>query len=479
MRATIGGAWAESDSRETPADRLARHEGMARSRGLMRPVLLALATLALVPAAAAADDGGAPVDRPGPALSVPADKLAASLECNGALEHATRDPVLLVPGTGATAKDNYSWNYEPALDAQHIPWCAVTFPSSGNNDIQVNGEYTVNAIRVLHARSGRRIAIIGHSQGGMVPRWAMRFWPDTRPMVEDLVGIAASNHGSSVAQNMCSLRGSCTPADWQQSTNSNFLRALNAPYETFGGTDYTVISSHTDEEVQPDGAAELHTGAGAITNVHVQDICPADTTEHLGLGTYDAVAYALAMDAIDHAGPAVPDRVSRGVCSTPFMPGVNPLTFPTDAAQAAYDVETSDAQSLTAEPPLACYTTAAGCPGQRGRAGSGTTRARAVPPGRCRLVFHVHPRRGARVTRAVVRLPGGRTKIVRGRRLRAISVLGPLHGPLRITTTASDGWRRTSVRRMRGCRSDPPRTRGSRAPARAGADAAATGTVPG
>ncbi len=88
-----------------------------------------------------------------------------------------------VPGTGATPKDNFSWNYEPALSARHIPWCAVSLPDAGNNDIQVAGQYLVYSIRTMYARAGRPIGIIGHSQGGMAPRWALRFWPDTLPMV--------------------------------------------------------------------------------------------------------------------------------------------------------------------------------------------------------------------------------------------------------------------------------------------------------
>jgi len=37
-----------------------------------------------------------PVDRPGPALSVPADQLAASLRCTAGVSNATRTPILLL-----------------------------------------------------------------------------------------------------------------------------------------------------------------------------------------------------------------------------------------------------------------------------------------------------------------------------------------------------------------------------------------------
>ncbi len=34
--------------------------------------------------------------------------------------------------------------------------------------------------------------MVTHSQGGMIGRWATRFWPDTRQMVDDIVGLAPS-----------------------------------------------------------------------------------------------------------------------------------------------------------------------------------------------------------------------------------------------------------------------------------------------
>ena len=82
------------------------------------------------------------------------------------------------------------------------------------------------------------------------------------------------------------------------------------------------------------------------------------------LGTADPVAYALAIDAMDHPGPADPSRIPSSVCTQLFMPGVNPVTFATDFASAAAVVSTTLATypHVPAEPPLACYVTAS-CPG--------------------------------------------------------------------------------------------------------------------
>src|SRR4051794_37197635 len=329
----------------------------------------AISTLAALLALAAPASAGPPVDKPGPPLSVARATLDASLQCTGTIGPGGPTPVLLVPGTGEDP-DFYDWNYMPALTKLGIPWCAVTFPSHATADIQVNGEYVVNAIRTMHARAGRRISLIGHSQGGMVPRWALRFWPDTREMVDDLVGLAPSNHGTITAEPSCAT--ACNVASWQQKDGSHFLAALNDPQETFAGISYTVAYSHTDEVVTPNadektGSSALRTGDGRISNVAIQDICPADTSEHLQLGSYDAVGYALAIDALTHDGPADPKRIDPAVCAQPAQPGVDPVTGPGDAA-AAYakvlDQFGTGSPNVSAEPPLACYATGDGtCPG--------------------------------------------------------------------------------------------------------------------
>jgi predicted esterase len=325
-------------------------------RALLSGVLLAVLC---APATAGAADY-APVDRPGPALTVPQADLNASLECSPGVDHASRAPVLLLHGTGSNPKDNWSWTYEPAFDKIGVPWCALTSPDHANGDIQVNGEYVVNAIRTMYARAGRKIAVVGHSQGGMVPRWALRFWPDTRGMIDDVIGFAATNHGTTQAKLTCNP--TCSASTWQQRDDSNFIKALNSFQESFPGISYTEIYTHTDEIVTPNndsnGSSSIHGGGGQITNVATQDICPLDLNEHLAIGTVDPVAYALAIDALDHTGPADPSRISPLTCLQALQPGVDPVTFPINAAQALINLETSPETKIPAEPELRCYTLA-------------------------------------------------------------------------------------------------------------------------
>ncbi|TDT82137.1 triacylglycerol esterase/lipase EstA (alpha/beta hydrolase family) [Arthrobacter sp. AG258] len=292
----------------------------------------ALALSSISPAVAADQTGPAyaPVDQPGPALSVPQNLLADSLQCTANTSSATRNVVLLIPGTTLTPQSNFNGNWFPALDKLNWPYCSVTLPDSAMNDIQVSAEYIVNAIRQVRATSGRKVDLLGFSQGGLAPRFAMRFWPDTRDMVDDYVALGATNHGSMTVDGMC-VPG-CAPALQQQRLNSAFTQATNSYQETFAGISYTDIYSHTDQFVTPNlddsGTTSLHGGGASITNVALQDVCPLNAADHLATGTYDPVAYALAIDALAHDGPADPARIPASTCTKLLMPGVNPLTFP-------------------------------------------------------------------------------------------------------------------------------------------------------
>jgi triacylglycerol esterase/lipase EstA (alpha/beta hydrolase family) len=339
--------------------------------------LVVVVGLLIAPAAADATTY-APLNRPGPKLSVPAAKLSAALQCDAPLTGAAHPPVLLVPGTTLNPATDFSYGWEPTLRQLGYPYCTINLPGNAMADIQTAGEYVVSAIRTMHAAYGGRIDIIGHSQGGMVPRWALRFWPDTRAMVDDLIGLSPSNHGTLDAIPLCEV--GCAASIWQQRSNAKFIVALNSRTETFAGVSYTDLYTLTDEVVVPnfgpDASSSLHGGGGAITNAAIQTVCPTDPTEHIGIGIYDHTTYALAMDAITHPGPADLSRVSRTVCLDPLMPGIDPVAFPVNFAKTNAAVATTLATypHVAAEPRLACYVTATcrrpSSMRRRGRSGS-------------------------------------------------------------------------------------------------------------
>jgi hypothetical protein len=361
----------------------------------------------LFPAGSAAADY-APLDKPGPALSVPTAKLQAALVCKPGVAGASRNPILLIPGTNLDPEPNFSWNYERAFDSLKWPYCTVTLPQHTLGDIQVAGEYVVYALRTMAGLSGRKVDVLGFSQGGMLTRWGLRFWPDTRRLVGDLVGLDPSNHGTLDADGSC--MAPCPAADWQQASRAHFIAALNSRTETFAGIDYTVAFSRTDEIVVPNldasGSSSLRGGAGRIANIAVQEICPGDTSEHLAMGSYDAVGYSLAADALTHPGVADKSRVPVSVCAQPFQPGVNPGTFPADYAAYGQAVAAAqgEAPTLREEPPLRCYVFAtcpagfaqATCLGVSGKAAATRLGPVALGQPRTRVRAALGPRRNRR-----------------------------------------------------------------------------------
>jgi triacylglycerol esterase/lipase EstA (alpha/beta hydrolase family) len=329
---------------------------VARGCSVVASVALLLAT---APASAAAREQFAPVDRPGPALSVPSGELDAALSCTSGVTRG-RESVLFVPGTTVNP-DAYSWNWLRALDELGRPYCTVTLPFDTTGDVQIAAEYVVSAIRTIAARTGRKVQVMGHSQGGIIPRFALRFWPDLRSQVDDYIAFAATNHGTVIAGPMCTA--GCQPAIWQQAIGSRLIQAMNSYQETFAGISYTQIYTHTDQIVQPNldehGSTSL-SGPGKISNVATQDVCPANLADHIAVGSYDPVAYALAVDALEHPGPADPRRIPPSVCAEAVMPGVAPSTVATNLPVAWAQITRSllTDPRVDAEPPLKSYTQA-------------------------------------------------------------------------------------------------------------------------
>ena len=175
-------------------------------------------------------------------------------------------------------------------------------------------------MRHIHAASGRRVILLGWSQGGgTLPRWALRWWPDVRPMVSSLIGLAPLHNIGSVVGNAPCLIGSCVPAAWQQSVGSQFMAALAAGPLTFPGIGYTQIYSAVDEVVTPnvDGALSTLPEGPGVTNVAIQDVCTLDLSEHLTI-VASPTAYAIALDRDRPPRPTGGSRAGVGAAALPY-----------------------------------------------------------------------------------------------------------------------------------------------------------------
>jgi hypothetical protein len=249
-------------------------------------------------------------------LTTSAPALAAALSCPQGVR-GKRNPVLLVPR--GDPDFIFSAGLEPVLRANRYPVCTVTLPEAGFGDIQIEAEYIVASIRMMAARSGRPVSVVGVSQGGMEPRWALKWWPDLRSLVGDVIGLAPGNHGLPLLAAVCNVP--CPPATRQQTPASQFLAALNDGDETPGRLSYSVISSATDINVPPPSPAL--SGEGDDSNTQVQEICPGREVDH-GHIQFDAVAVALVLDALRRPGPARASRIPSTTCAKTYADLIDP-----------------------------------------------------------------------------------------------------------------------------------------------------------
>ncbi len=266
--------------------------------------------------------GAAPALAADPPLTVPKAKLDAALHCHGKLQGARRQPIMLVTGTGATGDEAYAIG-KGAFDAYRHPVCTVNYPSFTTADVQVSVQYLVNGIRSMERRAGQPIAIIGISQGGLLPRFALTYWPSLRAKVTDVVAAAGTQHGTTLYDAAACKASGCAPALWQQAAGSKLLAALNAqPDETPGPTSWTTVRSTTDETVQPQTGPHPTSALKGATNIAIQSVCPGRQVSHIGT-ILDSVTFAAFTDAVAHDGAARVARLPKDVCAHPYAPGLD------------------------------------------------------------------------------------------------------------------------------------------------------------
>jgi hypothetical protein len=283
----------------------------------------------------------APVDRAGPALSVPAADLDASVTCTRA--RPAKDTVLLLSQSGVDPDTAFSWGVQPLLVAGGYSTCLSTAPARNTGDVAVRAEYVAHAIRTIAADTGRKVAVVSFGEGGIALRWALRFWPDLRAQVSDAVLLGPPNGGVP----LCS--SGCSAAHWQLAAGTPFMEALNSGAATFPGIDYSVITSDLDTDVPPATAAL--TGVPSVT---VQQVCPGREVGHLSLGLSDAVSLALVEDALRSPGPADPARIPAATCGDARPVEIQP--GPQQRGTAAVEAQAALSNAPSGEPPLPCYT---------------------------------------------------------------------------------------------------------------------------
>ncbi|MEU0413635.1 alpha/beta fold hydrolase [Streptomyces griseorubiginosus] len=269
---------------------------------LLRPLaaLLLTAAVAVVPAAGAAQAATAP------------STGWNDWSCKPSAAHPR--PVVLVHGTFANSVDNWL-ALAPYLENRG--YCLFSFDYGqlsgvplihGLGPIDKSAEQLKTFVdKVLAATGAPETDLVGHSQGGLMPRYYLKFLGGAAK-VNALVGIAPDNHGTTLSgltnllpyfPGVGDFLTTNTPALADQVVGSAFLTKLNAGGDTVPGVKYTVLATRYDEVVTP-YESQFLSGSG-VHNVLLQDLCPLDLSEHVAIGLFDRIAFHEVANALDPA----------------------------------------------------------------------------------------------------------------------------------------------------------------------------------
>ena len=221
-------------------------------------------------------------------------------------------PVVLLHGTHANMALN--WNaLSPLLKNNGHCVFALNYGGlrfgqvAGTGPIEDSGlELAAFVDRVRAATGASEVDLVGHSQGGLLAQYYVKFLGGAAN-VHDVVGLAPTSHGSDAAgfdrwiwsllQVFPALEGvisATDPAALQQLRGSPFMNRMNSTPDVVAGVRYTTIVTRYDGIVTPYRSQFLEGGR----NIVLQDLCANDFADHLALA-FDHVALREVLNALD------------------------------------------------------------------------------------------------------------------------------------------------------------------------------------
>ena len=239
--------------------------------GRLASTLFAVAVLPLMllagPGSAAPTQARIPLPVPYRAFGGVAQALAApdspppganDWSCQPSSSHP--DPVVLVPGTFADMADKFNSISSLLYDFGYCVF-ALNYGGSPGSPIQSIGEISASAAqlaafvsRVLAQTGAARVDLVGHSQGGLMPQYYLKFLGGAAK-VSRFVALAPSSHGTSL-DGLVTLAGDfgllglanslvspACEACVEQEAGSAFLAHLNAGGDTAPAPSHATLRS--------------------------------------------------------------------------------------------------------------------------------------------------------------------------------------------------------------------------------------------
>lgn len=243
---------------------------------------------------------------------------ANNFDCEPSAKHPR--PVVLLHGLGSSMSQNWSYN-SPKFAAAGYCVFAITY---GQDDRQASFPYQPGGVirmeesskelkafvrRVLDATGARKVDLVGHSEGTVMPRYYLERRGGAKN-VKRFVALTPLWRGSEVGgaayiRDLGAALGLSDPltdavAQYCASCpeflrGSDYLNDLNADGEAIPGIIHTNLITRYDELVVPFTRGIMRDGG---TNIVIQDVCPTDVSEHVAVAA-DPVVSQLILNALD------------------------------------------------------------------------------------------------------------------------------------------------------------------------------------
>ena len=270
---------------------------------------------------------------------------------------ARPEPVVLVHGLGADQNDNWQ-TLSPFLADQGF--CVFSF-TYGNNaaapapfdrfgglgDMKASANRLAAFVRQVLIRTGAsRVDLVGHSEGGTMPDYYLKFLGGHR-YVDHFVAIAGVLHGTTfwgtsqlyaegepygMSQAFAAQLGPFCTACFEFFPDSAFIRSLDDPHAkgaapscrrdgaAVDGVRYTSVATEDDELVRPATSDFLAAGCPGTRDILLQAQCPTDQADHVAVAADPVVA----TDVLNALDPSHPRKVPCPVVA----PGLGAVTGP-------------------------------------------------------------------------------------------------------------------------------------------------------
>ncbi|AOW91662.1 hypothetical protein BFN03_00440 [Rhodococcus sp. WMMA185] len=229
--------------------------------------------------------------------------LAHGTLANMALNFGTLSPLLKNNGYCV-----FTMNFGQEPGAGYVGYPGATIAAGTASMAQSSAELAELVERIKAATGAEKVDIVGHSQGGSMPRYYLKYLGGAES-VDKMIALGPSNHPGSnpMAELFPGGAALLGTAGIEQTAQSDFLAKLNEGGETMPGVTYTVIATKYDQLVVP--YTETFLSGPNVTNIVLQDECPQNFSDHMALA-FDKLTLSYVLNALDPSYPIAPCEFS-------------------------------------------------------------------------------------------------------------------------------------------------------------------------